>query len=294
MKYVFSSHDEVSHIWASQSQSEGRASRIFFEGETIYSYGRHFPVARFAPEYGNVVLFTNRGYSSSTGKHKRIIRSAIPSSYNVVLCDDPSRSVEHNLGKWQKAVDYLRIEFASKTHKITRGNIAVDIFRQCEAAIMYCLALNIPAPEWTNESNDEMSARDYVYELAKARDAKREEKQAEAKRLAAIEARERLPLWENGENVPTNDFYLLETALRIKGENVETSRGAKIPVADAIKLWPLLIRSHNESRPIDLGLRSIRLGSYTFNSFDGHTLTVGCHSINWPQLEKTAKQLNLL
>ena len=77
MKKVFSSHNEAAHIWASQSQYEGRAGNIFFEDGVIYSYGRHFPVARFAPELGNIVLFTSRGYSSSTGKHKSLIRGAI-------------------------------------------------------------------------------------------------------------------------------------------------------------------------------------------------------------------------
>jgi hypothetical protein len=298
MKRVFSSHDEVAHIWASQSQAEGRAGNIFFEDGVIYSYGRHFPVARFATEYapsehGYIVLFTNRGYSSSTGKHKGIIRSAIPNFYKVVYCDDPTRSVEHNLGKWQKAVDYLRLDFAAKTHKITRGNLAVEIFKTCESALVYCMALGIEAPEWTNEYNDEMTARDYVYELAKARDAKRELKRAEAEKLARIKATERLPMWEQGETVPTEGFHLLETALRLKGDTIETSRGARIPSADAIKLWPLLLRSHKTNKAIDCGLRSIQLGSYRFNSFDGHTLVVGCHTITWPQLEKMAIKLNL-
>jgi hypothetical protein len=294
MKTVFSNHNEVAHIWASQSQYEGRASNVFFEGETIYSYGRHFPVARFAPEFGNVVLFTDKGYSNSTAKHKSIIRSAIPSSFNVIYCDDPSRSVDHNLGIWERVVKRLRAEFDSKTHKITRGNLAVDIFRACEAAIVYSMAVKVSAPDWTNETNDEMSARDYVYELAKAREAKREAKQAEAKRLAAIKAAERLPMWENGEAVPLDGFYLLDTALRVKGDNIETSRGARIPVSDAIKIWPLLYRAHRTSTPLDMGLRSIQLGSYRFNSFDGHTLIVGCHTITWPQLEKMAAKLNLI
>jgi len=35
------------------------------------------------------------------------------------------------------------------------------------------------------------------------------------------------------------------------------------------------------------------LGAYRFNSFDGITLIVGCHSIAWAQIEKMAIQLNL-
>lgn len=294
MKRVFSSHNEVAHIWASQSQPEGRGGNIFFEDGVIYSYGRHFPVARFAPEFGAVVLFTDRGYSNSTGKHKTIIRGAIPSAFQVVYCNDPTRTTAHNLGHWQATAERLRRDFASKTHKISRGNIAVELFRTCESAIVYCMALGIEAPDWTNETDDEMAARDYVYELAKAREIKREAARKEREQLAALKASERLPLWLAGENVPTFDFHYLETMLRVKGDNIETTRGAKIPVSDAIKLWPLLLRVKNSGKTLEAGLHAINLGPYRFSSFDGETLIVGCHSIAWPQLERMAYELNLI
>jgi hypothetical protein len=294
MRTVFSSHNEAAHIWASQSQNSGRAGNIEFDDGVIYSYGRHFPVARFAPEFGDIVLFTDRGYSSSTGKHKSIIRGAILGGFNVVYCDDPTRSPLHNLDKWRANVERLRRDFAAKTHKISRGNLAVEIFKTCESAIVYCMALKIEAPQWTNESNDEMSARDYVYELAKARDIKREAARVERERLAGIDAAERIALWQNGENVPQNGFQYCATLLRLKNDQIQTSRGANIPVADALALWPLLVRVKQSGKTLEAGLRQINLGAYRFNSFDGATLIVGCHSIAWDQIEKMAEQLNLL
>lgn len=294
MRTVFSSHNEAAHIWASQSQNSGRAGNIEFDNGVIYSYGRHFPVARFAPEFGDIVLFTDRGYSSSTGKHKSIIRGAIPGGFNVVYCDDPTRSTLHNLDKWRANVERLRRDFAAKTHKISRGNLAVEIFKTCESAIVYCMALKIDAPQWTIESNDEMSARDYVYELAKARDIKREAARVERERLAGIDAAERIALWQNGENVPQNGFQYCATLLRLKNDQIQTNRGANIPVADALALWPLLVRVKQSGKTLEAGLRQINLGAYRFNSFDGQTLIVGCHSIAWDQVEKMAEQLNLL
>lgn len=294
MKRVFSSHNEVAHVWASQSQPEGRGGNIFFEDQVIYSYGRHFPVARFAPEFGAVVLFTNRGYSSSTGNHKTIIRGAIPNSFEVVYCNDPTRTAEHNLGQWQERAEQLRRAFANSNHRVTRGNTAVELFRTCESAIVYCMALKIAAPEWTNETNDEMTARDYVYELAKAREIKREAARKEREQLAAIDAGERLTMWQDGQNPPQNGFSYCETVLRLKGDEIQTSRGANIPVEDAIKLWPLLLRVKNSGKTLEAGLHAINLGPYRFNSFDGETLIVGCHSIAWPQLERMARELNLI
>jgi len=294
MKTVFSSHSEVAHIWASQSQRMGRGGNVSFENGVIYSYGHHFPVARFAPEFGAIVLFTSRGYSSSTGKHKSLIRAAIPNQYRVIYCDDPTRGADHNLYKWMCEVSRLRRDFAAKTHRISRGNIAVEIFKTCESAEIYCMALKIPAPDWTNETNEEMTARDYVYELAKAREAKKSALRAEYEKAAAIKAADRMQLWAAGENVPMEGFQFLATALRIKAENIQTSRGANIPVADALKLWPLLLRVKQSGKTMGAGLHSINLGAYRFNSFDGNTLIVGCHSIAWDQLEKMAIELNLL
>lgn len=294
MKTVFSSHNEVAHIWASQTQNTGRAGNIFFEDGVIYSYGRHFPVARFAPEFGNVVLFTHRGYSNSTAKHKSLIRAAIPGGFNVVYCDSPNQSVGYNLRKWEEAIKWRRETFITKKHKVSRGNLAVEIFKQCEDAIEYCRALNITAPDWTAETNDEMTARDYVYELAKAREVKREARRVEYQKKAALDAAERLQLWAAGENVPQYNFNFCDTVLRVKNDQIQTSRGANIPVSDAVRIWPLLARAKSSGKKLEAGLHPIRLGSYQFNSFDGETLIVGCHSIAWGQIEKMAAELHLL
>lgn len=292
MRTVFSSNNEAAHIWASRSQASGRAGNVFFENDIIYSYGRHFPVAKFGDD-GVTVLFTNRGYSNSTGKHKSLIRGAIPCDYRVIYCDDPTRGVEHNLGVWRSTVERLRRDFAAKKLRISRGNIAVEIFKTCESAIEYCLAMQIAAPEWCNESNDEMTARDYVYELAKARDAKKEAARIEREKLAAIDAGDRLAMWQAGQNPPQNGFQYCATVLRLNADQIQTSRGAQIPVADALKLWPLLVRVKQSGKTLEAGLHNINLGAYRFNSFDGATLIVGCHSIAWDQLELMADQLNL-
>ena len=46
-RYVYPS-DMVAHLWANKSQDSARESggRFYFVGDTIYSYGSHFPIAR--------------------------------------------------------------------------------------------------------------------------------------------------------------------------------------------------------------------------------------------------------
>jgi len=40
MRKVFSSHREVAKVWAQRSQSEGRATNVFFEGACRAGYDR--------------------------------------------------------------------------------------------------------------------------------------------------------------------------------------------------------------------------------------------------------------
>jgi hypothetical protein len=65
---------QVAHLWANKSRERAKGSSFYFEGDTIYSYGAHFPIAR---HLRGVVLFTSKGYSSSTARHKSYVRNAI-------------------------------------------------------------------------------------------------------------------------------------------------------------------------------------------------------------------------
>ncbi len=83
-KFVFGDHSNTCHVWAQQNEAtrEGRSSdgRIRFDGPTIYSYGSHFPIAHFTEkkfEGRRIVLVESAGYSTSTGKHKSLVRGAL-------------------------------------------------------------------------------------------------------------------------------------------------------------------------------------------------------------------------
>jgi len=293
MRTVFNNHDQVAHIWASQSQNEGRAGNIFFEGPVIYSYGHHFPIAKFTLEFGEVVLFTNRGYSNSTAKHKGIVSRAIPSNYLIVYCKNPDWTIESNINDWAEQVTQARNQFIIKKHKISRGNLALKLQGLIAEARTFCHVVNAPIPEWAVLSDDERNSLEYInaraIELAQKREARREALRIEQTRKAS----ERIEKWLNGESTYTGDFYLLDTMLRLSGDQVETSRGAFIPIQDAINLYPMLVKAKQSGKTLDFGLHTVKIGNYQFRSFDGEVLTIGCHSIKWDQVSNIAKQLNL-
>ncbi len=79
---------DVTHVWAHQTQSEARTpgGRLYFNEDTIYSYGSHFPIARHVKTRdgkGPAVLFTTDTYSPTTAGHIRETRCAIPPGVRV-------------------------------------------------------------------------------------------------------------------------------------------------------------------------------------------------------------------
>jgi hypothetical protein len=75
-KTVFST-DQTIHVWAQQTQSYGSNAKasVFFEGPTLYSYGRHFVMARFATP--DIVLINEDTFSTTTSGHIHRARYAV-------------------------------------------------------------------------------------------------------------------------------------------------------------------------------------------------------------------------
>lgn len=78
MKTVFT-NNEIMHVFAQRTQSNGRASNLFFEyGIKLYSYGWHYLLGEFIEnkQGSEAIMINDRGYSVSTQKHISMLRSA--------------------------------------------------------------------------------------------------------------------------------------------------------------------------------------------------------------------------
>lgn len=75
----------VAHLWANEKKESGKGSNLFFEGRSIYSYGYHFEVGRIVRNKcgEKAYLLNDKYYSSSTCKHQRCVRSAIPTGSKI-------------------------------------------------------------------------------------------------------------------------------------------------------------------------------------------------------------------
>ena len=80
MRHVFTNNDAIAKLWATQAQNHARNKRhnFYFTGNTIYSYGEHFPIAIIEERFGRkFVIYNSRSYSTTTNRHQRDVYWAI-------------------------------------------------------------------------------------------------------------------------------------------------------------------------------------------------------------------------
>ena len=227
MRKTLSNSREVAHVWAQQKQSEGKSGNMFFEGDTIYSYGHHFPIARFARP--DTVLFTSKRYSVSTAKHISYTRGALGGEIRIFEVSNISAST--NGDHLQNLIELVN-EYNGYVEKAKRA------FHRClpgEGS-----KANIKAYRKTfkvkgktpglNKLNKEEIAK---YEMRiKGLDEKRKVKQ-EKNRLAfeerakqrEIDQQEAITKWVAGENV-SFPWGIDTVYLRIKDKRIQTNKSA--------------------------------------------------------------------
>lgn len=282
MKTVFTER-EVAHVWASRSQYEGRnrGKTLFFEGNVIYSYGGHFPIARFveAPNGQTFVLYNDSRYSSTTAKHQSRVRMAI-NQYTIV----PTKDIQGNKadiiadGLVNKIEDFVasagRRQLASTRVNdiIAARELSYVLEQWCEA---YSIRRTVTIPDLPTEE-----------ELAQERDRK------ESKTKATYE--EQLAKWRKGGSLPSVRHGQRSAALRLRNGMVQTSQGVNIKSDDPSlrQLFRLATQAKeaDKSMVFDGGGPSVGMFTLRLIHHDG-SVQVGCHQIQYDEMAKLAKEL---
>ena len=82
------------------------------------------------------------------------------------------------------------------------------------------------------------------------------------------------------------------TLLRVNGNQIETSQGARIPLDHAPRIWALVQACRNTGRPYTRNGHTEHAGQYAIDAVDTDgTLRAGCHSIKYAELELMARTL---
>lgn len=302
VKTVVVTGREVPHLWANKSQPHAKNSngQLYFEDETLYSYGSHFPIAKHVKtkKGADAILFTSRGYSITTSKHISWARYALSRAQldTVFYVYDPCDLAENNFTRMAAELEGL-IEAAAKARTAkTKAEhadaVAHHVTRSNDFAAAFGVRRRLKLPKDFGK---------HIEKLRKAMEAERVKAEAAAKvRLAAERAKDAKAAaeWVAGECDYYPQSWALEGArLRVANDTLETSMGARVPLADAKRLFATIALCRETGEGVDFTKGALRptIGDYqaTSISADG-TLIAGCHTIAWEETARIATQLGMM
>lgn len=335
MTKKFGDNKQTCHVWAQQNEPEGasKGGNIFFEGATIYSYGYHFPMATYIDN--NTVLINSDSASVTTGKQQRYVRNAIGVNAlrtNTAMLKEiiklreiaenkynDKKEVKLYTANQKKRIQTLAIEqiqtaILNAAQSAGRRKKASLIVNEINSARHYfnnhaklLSFFNIKLPKKVEnavirlEANYKEVIAAHQKEVA-ATKRKNEKANAAYNKEQAILAKKAVTLWLNNEHLDYKMQRAMEhhsaiIYMRVNGEKIETTKGAKFPVDDAKKLFPkikyCLDRGLSWSKDAVLPLNP--LGHFTIDYIDAKgNVKAGCHFVEWTQIERVAQQLNLI
>lgn len=254
---------QVAHKFAHGNAASG--SNFYSpDGETLYSYGSHFPVARrlSAPGDPGRFLLTSRGYSQSTSRHISLAHRAI---FGAIIIADPA--------EWPALAALTPAEFEAE-----HARRAVESEARAREA---------------REKREALRAA--RMDMSPAAVARREKARAQRQAAAIRKGAALLARWRAGEYLDHKErktafAAVAGHALRVSGHMVQTSGGASVPVSDARELWPVLFALHAARRD------SARLAFGHYRGLrwqDDGSARIGCHVIPWTEFELIAAALGL-
>ena len=282
MRTVLRNHDEVCHVWAQQRQSEGRAGNIFFEGKSIYSYGRHFEAARFVDS--ETVLINSDRYSVSTAQHLSLIRQAIRHKqvFTVPTMTDHRANIVY-------LIEQARDHFDKAKRARKRAEWEMECGREVVADTRaYITKFQVQVPDSHVEVWQALHTDTYLNSevqaalLAKARAAQAAEREAtkQARLQREAEQAAQLEKWIAGE-LEWGRFSAMR--LRVKDDEVQTTHGAAVPVIEARKLYRAMKAGVN--------IEGQQVGYYRVTRVTESELVIGCHNIPLSEVERIAPEV---
>lgn len=290
MRTVISS-DAVAHAWAHQHQDNARngTSSLYFNGDTIYSYGGHFPIAKIVTnkKEEKAILFTLRSYSVTTSSHKSIVQNAI-SYQRLIYVDDPSSTVAENMNQY---VSHIK-EKLNGLDKARKPELYINASKEILSfATEYAEFVGVKVPKKLLQlvaSAENGKYADYLIKEAKRIEQERlkvEEKKKE-------EMKQSLLKWRWGKSKRLLRRVADQDYLRINRQKarIETSQGVEIPMAIGKRVydWIKLTLQNGGCN----GECNYKILGYEVDEITTEYVKVGCHRIVHEEIEKIAKKCN--
>lgn len=306
---IIMSNSEIAHLWAQQTKESKTSGNMSFVGRSLYSY--RLEIGRFIE--GKVIYAAHGSTRTTVGKHYPVCRQAI-SHLEAYAVHTPLRNIPDNWKDASKLIflDQLtRLKESIEAFKRKQSGIFSTSTRICEQAVE-CLgfynkyvyrksnitkeakAIGITIKQLNQFRTESITEKFWEqfgvmkFNERLQKDVDKEEldrlKNEAKRREYAASQSENMEKWRNGESVSAY-LYNAPCMLRINGDIIETSHGAKVPVSGAIQLWKALKAGQD--------VRGAGIGDYKVTSVSESYLVVGCHNIPMIEVRHIAIQLGL-
>ena len=295
------SHNDVAHAWANKTGKHTTGHNMFYSGDTIYSYGYHFPIAkhRILPQGTEIVFMTTKGYSISTSKHLGIVHGSITHLNTMLVANVGADSKKAHTDNYrimlEERGDLLKKASRARVWRESYMNQADALRRR---ANLYTSLFKLGFHRIKALSDEELNG--YLAKLT-AKEAHwrgkriRDMKKAKAKRRES--ALRQLEEWQAGQRVQCPYIEGLYDHVRIKNLNtyttegkerittktvtqiIQTSKGATVPLDQGLELFKLMKRC--AENVIDWNPITVKkIGDFNISHIDENgTLHVACHTI---------------
>ena len=292
---------EVFHFWANQAQSDARnpSRSVSFRNNTLYSYSSPVAAIIWNPAGEQAYLVDARYYSVTTAKHIAQTKRAIPvgalvlpsftdvsvygNNCNSYSSYDPSKTMEILLSNIVEATGKAYRARENKVHQVD------SLIRNLEKCRQFAHFFGLDEPTFDVKT---ISICGSYHELIAGRIEK--ENQLKAKRQKT--ALKNLGEWMEG-NRYISVSGLTYDYMRIDGDIIETTRGAKVPKIDVMRVMDNIL--YIFARESDTGYletyfpsRTVRFGPYILHSISpDNVVTVGCHQFEQSEIIRIAQLL---
>jgi hypothetical protein len=288
IKRVFGSRSEVCHIWAQQTQDKGRAGNIFFEGTKIYSYGYHFVAAQIHTIKGKRFALVNKHrYSPSTAQHLSCVRDSLNGLmpyFEAIDVSKPKYAVKYNDDLATATVEAAlkRMKIENKDSIKYEFECIHDAFKSAnQLRKLLGMAERWPTKKQLNEVQAHLEKRLARYhelntpEMQAKREKERVARQAREAKHLEIKLAEDIQQFRNHGYINSSIRELRYEILHVSGDDVITSRGARVSVQEARVLYNVISTGKD--------VMGKQIGSFTVirvtDLGTDKAIKIGCHEI---------------
>lgn len=212
-------------------------------------------------------------------------------------------------GSYSKILSGLPLENQTRAHSTLAGYYA--------EMLRYCNTFAIPVPDlpWLADADKVIARRNRLRDdpkrvakreagrLAREKtEEKRNAERAEQNRIATMEAAERVALWQGGADVQLRygDVpHARGDILRLRGDRIETSQGARVPVDDARRALQFIRMQSGELKLAGAISGSnwehtVSVGNFTIDRvYANGDVKIGCHYIHAAELDAMRAKLGV-